>query len=77
MKDTMDIKKALLQSLISSIKDAESEGIKNRPVSATVVAVKKPEGEECDMEEGSGEPEEEMDMEDPDVLEQLKKLFGA
>lgn len=80
MKDALQIKKTLLQTLIGSLKDGEGEAMKNRP-SVTAVSLQKgmddaKDEEECDTEEGSGEADE-MDLEDEDTLARLKKLFGA
>lgn len=78
MKDDLEIKKALLQSLIGQLKDGEGETIKKRP-SLTVVDIKKmpmEEGEECD-EMPEGEEPEEVDLEDEDTLAKLKKMFGV
>ena len=75
MKDALEIKKSLLQTLIGSLKDGEGEAIKNRPpVSAK--SLQKGMEEDTEEDEGSGEPEE-MDLEDEDTLARLKKLFGA
>ena len=70
MKDALEIKKALLQSLIGSLKDGEGSAMKSRPAAEPKME------EECDTEEEMGEAEE-LDVEDEDTLAQLKKMLGV